>query len=320
MAAAVLVLLCACHTGSGGTPPFNPFNPAPSISQTITSGITANAGLYQAVVGPDDRVWFTEFNGNRLAAVTSAGAVTEYALGANSQPNAIVVGPDGNIWTGGFGGEIFSVTTSGVSTAYSIAGAHIGGMIVGPDGNIWFTDYGNRRVGYVTTSGIVTSYAAPAGAIPSEIAKGPDGNLWVTDSSGAILQVTTAGAFTRYTAGLTTGASPQAIVAASDGNLYFTEPFFSTSRNDKVGRITTSGIITELGSLAPNSYPNQLAIGKNGNLYFTEYNTGNLGEVTIPGLKISETPLGLTQGGGIVNGVDNNLWVGGRQTIWKIAY
>lgn len=319
LAAACLAALVACHTGSGGSTSFNPFNPTPGVTQTITAGISAGAFLSQAVLGPDDRVWFSESGTSKLGAVTTAGVLTEYPMVPDSRPNAIVVGPDGNIWTGG-AGQILRVTTSGKFTSYPIAGAHIGGMIVGPDNDLWFTDDGNDRVGFITTQGIVTSYAAPAGTSPTQIATGGDGNLWVTDSNGSILRVSTAGGFTQYTTGITAGAHPQAIVSASDGYLYFTEPFFSSNKNDRIGRITISGAISEIGSLAPNADPNQIAIGKNANLYFTELGTGNLGKVAIPQASISETALGLMQAGGIANGVDDNLWVGGRQTIYKIKY
>ena len=53
-------------------------------------------------------------------------------------------------------------------------------------------------------------------------------------SAGAVAQV-----ITEFTDGLSDGARPMNIVAGPDGNLWFTEP------NGKVGRITTSGDVTE---------------------------------------------------------------------------
>jgi streptogramin lyase len=63
-------------------------------------------------------------------------------------------------------------------------------------------------------------------------------------------------------------------------------------------------------------------VGADGNLYFTELRTGNLGRVIISTLSmsISQTPLGITQGSAIVSGPDNDLWVGGLQTIYQITY
>lgn len=318
----LVLVLSACHTGSGGSPAFFPTPRPPAIFHAVTSGITSSANLAQAASGPDARIWFTEFNADKVAAITTGGAVTEYPMPAGSQPNAITVGPDGDLWAGGYGGQILRITTSGSFTPYPVAGAHIGGMTVGADGNIWFTDYGNGAVGKTTTGGFVTEYPAPAGAIPTQLARGTDGNLWVTDANAAILRVSTNGAMTRFTKGISSGARPQAIVSAPDTNLYFTEPFLSSTATDHIGKITLAGVVTELGSLAPNSYPNQIAVGSDGNLYFTELRTGNLGRVIVSTLStsISQTPLGITQGAAIVNGPDNDLWVGGLQTIYQITY
>jgi virginiamycin B lyase len=194
-------------------------------------------------------------------------------------------------------------------------------MVLGPDGNVWFTDYGNDNVGKITTAGTITTYSTtPLGAQPSGIAKGPDNNLWVADAYGSIIKVTTAGAMTQYKTGLTAGGAPQYITAAPDGNLYFTEAFFSSSKSDHVGRITTSGAINEFGTLAANTYPNVITTGADGNVYFTEYGATNLGKITLATQAVTEYPLGLMDGSAIVNGPDNNLWVGQRQTIAKISY
>jgi virginiamycin B lyase len=294
---------------------------APAVSQIITSGITPNAGLVQAVAGPDRRVWFSEFNTNKLAAVTLTGSVTEYPMPASSQPNGITVGADANIWAGGFGnGQIFRVAVNGATTAFSIAHAHIGSLTLGPDNNVWFADLGNDTVGNITPLGGILTYPMPAGAAPLGIATGSDGNLWVTDANGSILRVAIDGAFTQYKAGISVGASPQQIAAGSDGDLYFTEPFFNPGHSDHIGRITTSGIITELGALAPNTTPSGITAGKDGNIYFTEAMGSSIGMVAVSSGAVTELRLNVAHGGAIVNGPDNNLWAGGVQTIYKISY
>ena len=321
-------LLVGCGSSGGSTPPNPPSAVTPTVSQTISSGITASAALFEAVNGPDGRIWFTEFSGDKLAAVTTSGTVTEYSMPpANSQPLGIVVGPDGNLWTGGYGGVILKSTTSGATTQYPIAGAHFDQMVVGPDNNIWFTDYGNNKIGNITTAGVITAYPAPAGWTPGGIAKGSDGNLWVCaekSGAGAIVKVTTAGAMTTYTTGLSANAAPQFMTSAPDGNLYFTEPFFTSTLNDHIGKVTTSGTITELGTLAPNTYPANIVVGKDGNLYFTEYSKPNLGKVTVSSGAVTETPLTLASGAhgtnAVVAGSDNNLWLGDFQNIYKVTY
>jgi hypothetical protein len=51
--------------------------------------------------------------------------------------------------------------------------------------------------------------------------------------------MTTTGAVTLFTTGITAAAQPFGIVAGPDGNLWFTE-FFA----NKIGRITTAGVVT----------------------------------------------------------------------------
>lgn len=318
-----LLTLFACG-GGGTTPPPAPPPAGPTLSGTFTLGIKPGAGLYGAVNGPDGRLWLTEFQGSNLAAViTTSGSVTEFPTGAGTQPNGIAVGPDTNLWTGGYGPSIEKVTTAGVVTTYAVVGAHVGDIISGPGGKLWFTDSGNSKVGAITTAGLVTEYALPVGAIPMGIALGSDGNLWVTDTgNNAIVKISPAGAvLASYPSTISTG-SPWYIVAAPDNNLYFTVSAFSASTNDVIGRVTTSGTVTKVGSLAPQSYPNRIIVGKDSNLYFTEVNTANLGKVTIAAGTVSESSPGLAANGNsaIVAGSDGRLWIGGKQTIWALTY
>ncbi|TAM61323.1 hypothetical protein EPN52_03060 [bacterium] len=316
--------LAACSSGGSSTAlaPV-PSAPPPSVAAVFTSGITASAALDDAVAGPDGRIWFTEFNASKVAAVTTGGAVTEYPV--SGQPCGIAVGPDGNLWTGGYGGTIAKITTSGTVTGYPVAGAHVCGIISGPGGVLWFADYGNAKVGAITTGGAVTEYALPPGANPyGGIAVGSDGNVWVPDGGNhTILQISPLGTVLHaYGSGISAGEAPNFIVEASDGNLYFTEDASSTSIQDKVGRITPAGVITEIGTLAPQSYPNEIRIGKDGNAYFTEYSSAKLGKVTIATGTVSESSPGLgpTANSAIAAGPDGRLWIGGFQTIYALSY
>lgn len=322
VAALTAVVIAGCSS-SGTT--FNPPQaPGPQLSATYTSGISASAGLYSAVTGPDGRIWFTEFGASNLAAVTTGGTVTEYSMGGGSQPCGIAVGPDGNLWTGGYGGSIEKVNTSGaVLNSYPVAGAHVCGIVSGPGGLLWFADYGNKKVGTISTTGTVTEYSVPAGAAPYAIALGADGNLWVTDiTTNSILKVSPSGVvLNQYSSGISAGNSPRYIIAAPDNNLYFMEDAFSPTKNDHVARITTGGTITEIGTLAPQTYPNVLAIGKDKNVYFTEYDTTKIGRVTLPSGTVSESSPGIgTNGAAIDAGPDGRLWVGTRQTIYALNY
>jgi streptogramin lyase len=59
--------------------------------------------------------------------------------------------------------------------------------------------------------------------------------------------------------------------ATPDGNLWFTD-----MTSSKVGKITTSGTITEY-ALPASSGPHEIAAGPDGNLWFTDYATSKIG-------------------------------------------
>src|SRR5262245_38182118 len=61
--------------------------------------LSANSRPTSITTGPDGNLWFTEGIGNQIGRITSAGAVTEFAIPtAGSQPLSITAGPDGNVW------------------------------------------------------------------------------------------------------------------------------------------------------------------------------------------------------------------------------
>ena len=57
-------------------------------------------------------------------------------------------------------------------------------ITTGPDGALWFTNYGNRTIGRITTSGVVTVFTNADITHPDDIVSGPDGALWFTDNLG----------------------------------------------------------------------------------------------------------------------------------------
>ncbi|HEY9084821.1 MAG TPA: hypothetical protein VIN40_02630 [Candidatus Tyrphobacter sp.] len=320
-------LLAACS--SSGTAPNPPAPPGPVLSGTFTSGITASAALYGGVTAPDGRIWFSEFQASKLAAVTTSGTVTEYSTGANTQPCGVTVGPDNNLWAGGFGGapgnSIEKITTGGTVTNYTIPGAHVCAIVSGPGGLLWFADYGNDRVGTISTSGTINEYTIAAGAEPIGIAVGSDGNLWVTDFHLNVIYKISPSAtlLATYSSGISAGFHPNLIVNAPDGNLYFEELIGSTTVGDKAARITTGGTISELGTVSPNlDGEGEIVVGKDGNVYFAEYTAGKIAEIDVSTGHVSESsPMGsVADIYGLVAGPDGRLWVGGNQTIWALKY
>jgi len=104
------------------------------------------------------------------------------------------------------------------------------------------------------------------------------------------------------------------ITAGPDGNLWFTE-----RDANKIGRITTTGVITEFPIPAAGATPDFITAGPDGNLWFTERFSSNpdgqIGRITTAGV-VTQFPLptGPAEPASIVAGPDGNLWI----TEWEL--
>ena len=124
--------------------------------------VGAGSGPQGIVAGPDSALWFTNgidgcaggctgnattSTGNSIGRITTAGAVTLYAIPTSfSDPEEITVGSDGALWFAEVrGNKIGRITTAGAITEFTIptsrAGAH--GITLGPDNALWFTESGS---------------------------------------------------------------------------------------------------------------------------------------------------------------------------------
>src|SRR5262249_7233379 len=81
----------------------------------------------------------------------------------------------------------------------------------------------------------------------------------------------------------TANAAPTGITAASDGSLWFTE----RSAN-KLGRLSSTGVLTEYVVPTANSAPEYLTATADGNVWFTERYARTIGGVNQAGGAISE--------------------------------
>lgn len=114
----------------------------------------------------------------------------------------------------------------------------------------------------------------------SSVARGPDGALWVTETwRGVIIRFDRHGGRREFRRGLTKfNSGPQFITAGNDGALWFTE------MRDRVGRITTDGIITEYGRGIPHrSSIGGIIAGRDGAMWFTLYHGMVLARMTADG-------------------------------------
>jgi len=282
-----------------------------SIGRITPGGVlTQFPELYPApsfiVTGPDGNLWFTQDDGcdNAVASIgriTPDGVVTEF-----SQPNCrslgdIAVGSDSNLWftwrsyNPPFAAGISRMTPAGGVTEFPLPGDS-GGIAAGPDGAIWFTEGGLDRIGRITTTGVVSEFALPAGSAPTGIVAGPDGNLWFTERVGnKIGRMTTTGSLTELPVP-TAGSRPMHITSGPDGNLWFAE-----EAGNKVGRITPAGVIAEFPIPTPGHQPFDITSGPDGNIWFTEGRNriGRLSVVRGPTLETRFLPVvGSTAGVG----------------------
>ncbi|MGR4064405.1 MAG: hypothetical protein ACLQPV_03045 [Vulcanimicrobiaceae bacterium] len=320
LAVAAILSLAACHTGGSGFVPTN--SSQFTVTSAFSTGIPAGANVSGLVGGPDGRIWFSQFT-PFIGAMTTAGVVTQYPVLANTQSNGIVVGPDGNLWTGGNGGNIYSVTPAGTTTVRTIPGARYAGIVVGADMNLWLADSGNLKLTRMMTTGAYTQFSLPAGVTCTTVASGSDGNLWYA-CGNRVLKVTTSGqVLAQYTSGISRGETLQYMVPAPDGNLYATEYANSNTVSDKISRIQMNGGITEIATLQPMSFPNQLAIGTDNNVYFQENNKALIGRITLASGALSLGSIKLANGdtGTLSITAANGLfYLGGKQTIYAVTY
>jgi len=200
---------------------------------------TSNANPGGVTAGPGYTVWVAEDVGQgsaagRIGKVEAwTGLVTEYQIPdptfgccvSHISPGVVTLGPDGRIWFNSIVGShtmasrrhpetvavtnyFGAVTTDGTFSIYgynpTVFGAFVG-MVAGPDGNLWFTYQGGAGgvggVAKVTTSGTIVQNI-PVNFAPGSIIAGPDNNLWFTEDGARIGRVTTSGALSEFSTGL----------------------------------------------------------------------------------------------------------------------
>ncbi|HEX3467777.1 MAG TPA: hypothetical protein VHT05_06860 [Candidatus Elarobacter sp.] len=160
--------------------------------QGISSGVagetsvpTANSGPFGIATAPDNNLYYTEANVDKIGRITNLfTAQSEISLTSGSIPEAIVRGPDGNVWfTENGTSKIARLSPSSfaVTGEFPTATANAGptGITVGQDGALWFSENGQDKIGRITTGGTVTEYASPVTGLGLRgIGVAPDGSLW----------------------------------------------------------------------------------------------------------------------------------------------
>jgi virginiamycin B lyase len=233
--------------------------------------------FFGITAGPDCALWFTESNDHAIGRITTTGGIAEFSL---PWPTRAEIAVSPLPW-------LFR-KSPGILNSYF-------GITTGPDGALWFADlYGSEigQIGRITTAGAASKFSLPPERPPSrsnsitrdgdgvyEITAGPDGALWFTETFGRkIGRITTAGAVTEFTIPAPARhvwngpwqTRPWGITPGPDGALWFAD-----TDGNKIGRITTTGELSEVLLPTPNSFPGEITAGPDGALWFTELaNTG----------------------------------------------
>lgn len=292
----------------------------PAPSPNGPGPITASGGY----------VWFAAPNDDTIGRISPTGVVTTYPLTASYQePRGIAAGSDGAVWfteTGSHEGQegIGRIDPSGAITQFPLSDGTLPfGITMGPDGNLWFTRLGFPwGIARMTPAGDVTEFPGELHNEPLNIVTGPDGALWFTEDgivnggSGAIGRIDTSGSVTEFILPTPAGASSGAgdIAVGSDGNLWFTwatqtsPDLASVSRS--IGRITTSGTITEFPVSSGQGWPpGGIAAGPDGNLWFTTGAANSIARITTSGVVVQyPAPTANSFPSDVVTGPDGNVW------------
>jgi virginiamycin B lyase len=135
--------------------------------------------------GPDGNVWVTDFGG-QVAKVTSAGVTTAYDVTGNAAWDIVTGPDNNLWYTVPDGNRVGKITTAGVFNDFPVtAGGDQFGITVGPDGALWFAQAVANSIGRITTGGQFTEITGlSAGARPEYIAPGPENTLWFTEKDG----------------------------------------------------------------------------------------------------------------------------------------
>jgi uncharacterized protein (TIGR03437 family) len=248
--------------------------------------------------------------------VAAQTVITEFPLPTvAAEPAMIARGPDGNLWfTESKANKIGVITPQGLFQEFAIPtpGSTPSAITAGPDGNLWFIEFSSHKIGKITPTGIITEFALPdtpiagLGLQPNGIVTGPDGNLWFTESAfGKIGRITPAGAVTEFR------LPPQAsgigrlagLTAGPDGALWFT-------KSNGIGRISTSGVITEfpliIGIRIENLLLGAIALGADGNLWAGTL-SGTIWKINPAGTVLASY-FTSSDGTGLAPGADGAIW------------
>jgi len=285
-------------------------------------GTAAGESLYGIAMGPDGALWYAENIANKIGRAL-VSSHTNGNVTVTSSPVGLTVTVDGTSystpqsfnWAAGQSHSIGLVSPQGgsVGTRYAFAGWSDGGAqthsVTAPSSATTYT-------ATFTTQYLLTTSISPlaGGAISLsplsadgfysagtsvQVAAAPNSGFqfsnWSSDLNGSAnpqsftmtgsshVQANFKGprqsiSFSEYPIP-TTSSFPGGIGAGPDGALWFTE-----EEANRIGRISTTGVITEYPVPTPESDPDEIVAGPDGALWFTETASNKIGRITTAGV------------------------------------
>jgi len=263
----------------------------------VTEFDPANIGTPQGITtGPDGNLWVTQSGGVAKFSPADPNSATGFGVNSITQPQTITTGPDGNLWTAS-GDEVVKIPPANPAgqTHKKVTGLDARG-IASSGGRLWVVNRSGKAIVSVTTDfNTITPHPVTAG--PQEVAGGPNGQVAYGDSGQNPQEVgrLTQGAAAQKS--LAPASDPFGITyAKSDGAYWFAE--FSAQ---KVGRLTTDGKVTHLGSFSAGSGPRHITTGPNHSLWLSLEQGHKIGRIT--GVTPAPAP---PKGGGAKGGANGD--------------
>ncbi len=236
---------------------------------------------YGACVGPDSRVWFSDYTNNKLVAITTGGSptITEYTTGFSGKGPCGLASDGTDLFVACLTtDQILKVTASTGAVAATYSGTAGSGIfqICHSSGVLYFTCNSSHHVQKFTISGAsfssrVSTKTASGG--PYGITIGPDGNLWyVEEAVDKVAKISTDLSTTHldYATGVT--SSDPRFIAADSSSLWVTD-----YGGKKLLQVATNGTVTQHSfpsTRSPNDKPVFVAVASNGHVWVTAPEAG----------------------------------------------
>jgi streptogramin lyase len=269
-------------------PDFAKITPAGGVTEyTATDPTISN--LKGITAGPDGNMW-----------ATMSGAVVKFSTAdptaAVKTPNANIVGPErittgpgGILWTASADKVFrFSPATPATPDMTTVPGLNAHGITAGTDGNMYVAD-GNMpgRVIKVTTAGIATPINTPVTGMVQEVAAGPNGQIAYSNpgSNPESMGLMNAGVMLPAIP-FPTPPDPFGITFGQDGAYWIAQ--FAT---ENIGRLTTDGVYTTLGSFPALSGPRHITTGPDHTLWLTLETSKKVARVSGVDNPVTPTPV-----------------------------